>query len=91
MDGKTYICERCGGTVRIGDFPICHGNPSEHGPWVGAEEPLSPYFDEMISTDGAEITSRGQRRQIMRENHLEYRSKAKAPGKTIFLDMGRRG
>lgn len=26
------ICDDCGGDVRVGDFPFCHGDPSRHAP-----------------------------------------------------------
>ena len=24
------ICSKCGAQLHVGDFPFCHGNPSEH-------------------------------------------------------------
>ena len=86
-------CEACGGEVRIGDWPFCKGNPSAHVPAPNfGEEPLEPYEDEHLTHEpgGVEITTRGQRRQMMREQHLEYHKLPKAPGSTLYFDMSRR-
>jgi hypothetical protein len=55
---KTYICDRCGATVKVGDFPFCRGSADDHdGGWRGAEEPMEAHYDEMLSTDGETFTS----------------------------------
>ena len=95
-EGKEYVCENCGATVRIGDFPFCKGG---HGQWSGAEEPCAEFFDEHISTEGMTFTSkRAWVREMDRRHHVPatFRSDpmtkiARGPtGKLIFLDMGKR-
>lgn len=52
---------------------------------------LNRTFDENISTDGELITTRSQRRRIMKEGGLEYRPKREKPiGSRLFFDMGRK-
>ncbi len=28
------ICQACGGEMRVGDYPFCHGDPARHAPAV---------------------------------------------------------
>lgn len=90
-DSQTWLCEKCGATVGIGDFPLCRGSQSDHGAWVGAEEPLTPYEDFDLTSEPGSITisSRGDRRRIMREANLEYKRKPKLSGQTLYFDMGK--
>jgi hypothetical protein len=30
-NGNMNVCAKCGHEIRIGDFPFCKGNPSDHG------------------------------------------------------------
>jgi hypothetical protein len=87
-------CPDCGGDVRIGDWPLCNGDPAKHVP-AGqfGEDPLEPYNDWQLdpySHEGPEITTRAQRRKIMAKHSLEYvePSKLKQPaGKRLYFDM----
>jgi hypothetical protein len=36
---NTSTCERCGGELRIGDYPFCKGDPTAHAPMRGAVIP----------------------------------------------------
>lgn len=88
-------CEKCGGEIRVGDWPYCGGDPSKHVHMDRfGEDPIEPYFDEMLSTDGEHITTRSQRRKIMDKNAIvpkdnPYRNVIK--GRRLFFDMARRG
>ena len=85
-------CSDCGGDLKFGDWPFCNGDPQSHVPAPNfGEEPIEPYVDWQLSSnteDEPEITTRGQRRQIMRENGLEYRKVPKI-GKVMYFDQGR--
>jgi hypothetical protein len=78
-------CERCGAEILIGMFPFCRGNASDHGKWYGAEEPLSPYWDEHISPEGAEIRTRGERRRLMDRNGLDYHDVSKKKRGRVYV------
>lgn len=55
-----YSCDKCGAELRVGDWPFCpHGTPS-----AGMQSGFGAYFDYGL---GCEITSAGQRRQLMRQ------------------------
>ena len=84
-------CSECGGKIEVGDWPFCGGDPAAHVPAKHfGEEPLTPYYDEHISPEGAEIRTRGERRRIMRENGLDYLDvSSKKRGKRLYLDLGR--
>jgi hypothetical protein len=83
---EVLACSDCGAPRRPGDWPQCPHIPGNFG-----EEPIEPYFDEHITTEGAWITTRGQRQAIMRANNLEYRKKRTdlLPGTTRYFDMSR--
>ena len=85
------VCEVCGGTIRVGDWPFCGGNPALHVPAEHfGEEPLAPYWDEHISPEGAEIRTRGERRRIMARNGLDYQDVSKKKrGARVYVDLGR--
>lgn len=58
------VCERCGKTLHIGDYPFCsHGRPTTE-----EYRPFRPYFDIAL---GAEITSLAQWNRTMREKHAD--------------------
>lgn len=79
-------CVDCGGIRRPGDWPQCPHVPGHFG-----DDPIEPYFDEHITTEGAWITSRGQRRAIMNQNQLEFRRKRTelVSGRVQYFDMAR--
>ena len=95
---KSYVCEKCGGRVFIGDFPLCRGNPLDHGPWTGAEEPMEAVLDEHLSDQPGEAKEFTTRRELHRyldkenlvphkdrENH--HKTARWATGKMLFFDM----
>ena len=83
---QTYTCEKCGGEVKIGDFPFCRGNKEDHGPMHGFDDAFTPYVDIQLlpRTDprctsvnelgirGVPINSRSERRAFMKELGLQY-------------------
>lgn len=87
-DGKTIKCEECGGTYGEGQFPFCKGIPENHGPMHGFDDAFEPYVDTQIidrndprcdSVDargvrGVFIDSRSKRRELMRQEGLQYGS-----------------
>ena len=98
-EGKTYICEKCGAKVGINQFPFCRGNPSDHGPWSGAEEPCEEFFAEHMSTDGEHYTSKRAWVHDMDKRGFEPAKFRSDPvpkiargstGKLMFLDLGKR-
>jgi len=82
---NTTKCDECGNDYRVGDWPWCGGG-GEHRPGRYGFEPFRDYVDEHIlegGTDvglngagevvrGTRITSREQRRAIMRANKIEF-------------------
>lgn len=91
MGEKRVVYDRCGAEYGIGDFPLCHGNPSEHGVWVGAEKPCEEFYDEMVSTDGETFTSNRAWVQYLDKNHIVPRKNNQAiRGGSLFFDMGKR-
>jgi hypothetical protein len=97
-EGKEYVCDSCGATVRIGDFPFCRGVAANHGDWTGAEQPCEPFFCEHVSEDGETFTSkRAWARYLDKHNQqpAEYRSERAqhivargSTGQSLFFDMG---
>ena len=83
-------CISCGKDRVVGDWPHCpHGTAAFFG-----EEPLEAYIDENLTTDvnGVEVTTRGQRRKLMSEHHLEYaknRFSDRGKKRTYFFQGGR--
>jgi hypothetical protein len=79
-------CENCGSVYREGDFPFCRGNPSDHGPMHGFDDPFEPYVDiqlldrkdprvtsvNELGIPGVPIRSRSERRAMMKELGLQY-------------------
>lgn len=73
----------------------------EHGimPWWDCEpcrgsatfgdDPIAPYVDENIGPDPVEITTRGQRRAIMRAGNLEYKDLSSKRRGKVYVDLGR--
>ena len=99
-DKKQHHCEKCHGTVRLGDFPFCKGSKGDHGPMSGFDEAFEPYVDtQILSRDdpratavnnlgirGVQINSRSERRALMKEQGLQYGSpKFDSRGKTLYF------
>ena len=84
-------CDECGGAINVGDWPYCGGDPKAHVPATHfGEEPLTPYMDEMLGPEPIEIRTRGERRRIMSQNHLEYLDvSSKKRGSRIYVDLGK--
>lgn len=90
-------CEKCGGEYGIGDFPFCKGNKQDHGKMHGFDDAFEPYVDVQLlqSTDsrctsknelgmrGVQINSRSERRQLMKEQGLQF-------GSQRFEDRGKK-
>jgi len=83
--GLPVICEKCGADLHVGEWPWC---PHEQAPHFG-EEPMESYVDENIAPDPVEITTRGQRRAIMRESNLEYKDVSSKKRGRVYVCMGR--
>jgi hypothetical protein len=89
-------CDTCGNEFGVGDWPWC---PHEFIGGDFGEEPLEPYMDEHITKKSAPgespepygpvITTRGERRKLMREQNLEYRPKQYpyGAGRRLYFDM----
>ena len=78
-------CDACGNPISIGDWPYCpHGSARHFG-----EAPLEPYVDHNLGPEPVEITSRGQRRQIMSRAHLEYHDVSKKLRGRVYVDVRR--
>lgn len=95
-------CEKCGGEYGIGDFPFCKGNPENHGPMGGFDDPFEPYVDTQLldrkdprctgvnerGAKGVPINSRSERRAYMKQLGLQYGNQKFEPkGKKLFFDM----
>lgn len=103
---KQHHCEKCCGTVKLGDFPFCKGRQSDHGPMDGFDDPFEPYVDVQLldkkdprctsvnelGVRGVPITSRSQRRQIMKEQGLQFGTQKfdEKRGRVIYGDLGRK-
>ena len=85
-----WYCDLCGAALKVGEWPFCNGDPAAH---VFAsnfgEQPLEPYMDENIAANPIEITTRGQRRAIMRASGLEYKDVSRKKRGRIYVDMHR--
>jgi hypothetical protein len=69
----TETCRECGKEYGIGEYPFCpHGLPQGLGPAFRA------YLDEINFDRPIEITSLGQKRQLMKAYGLEERDAPKA-------------
>lgn len=105
-DDKTIHCEKCGGDYYEGDYPFCKGNPKDHGPMSGFDEPFEPYVDVQLldrkdprcdgvnemGMRGVTIHSRSERREWMKKLGLQYGTqKFNRSVKTgLFFDMAKR-
>ena len=103
--GRTLVeCGRCGGRFREGVFPFCRGNPLDHAPMGGFDDPFDSYVDSQIldwkdprcterneiGMPGVAIRSRSERRALMKELGLQYGTqKYDSRGKTKYFIMGK--
>lgn len=79
-------CERCGAPLKVGDWPFCNGDPTQHVSGVTfGEEPLTPYFDHEL---GAEVRTRGERRALMRDKGLDYVDLSSKRRGKIYVTLG---
>lgn len=88
-------CDACGEDVAVGDWPFCpHGTPGNFG-----FDPFTPYLDPHIDPHGKDvafvpslgrkmrgtmITSREQRRNLMKQNNLDWAPRPMGEGGTEF-------
>jgi len=69
------ICPRCGAVITVGMWPVCDlARGKDHGVSVQTD-PFVQHFDFAL---GAEVTSLGDRRRLMKDLHLDYRDKMSA-------------
>ena len=81
-------CDECGTTLTAPNlWPFCGGDPKKHARVEHfGDAPLEGYVDTNLGPKDIEITTRGQRRQIMRENGLEYKDVSrKTRGKRLYF------
>lgn len=76
------ICEKCGESVSIGDWPWC-----PHGVGNNLEHPMAPYIDEMIDRDGPrEFRTIGEKVRYMDRNAIIPRDLSeKRPGRKLYF------
>lgn len=86
---SSNVCEACGGERRVGDWPFCKGDPSDHAPGKFGHDPFPGYVDEHILEGGNDIgpngageivrgtriDTRSQRRKLMKEANLEFKGR----------------
>ena len=85
-----FVCEKCGGTVHIGDFPFCRGSSADHGAWTGAEEPCAEFVIEHMASDPMTFTSRRKWVREMDKRGFEPTKFRDAPPRGLIFDMGKR-
>jgi len=89
--GQPTRCDECGAMMEMGSWPFCGGDPSKHEVVRNChmgEEPLEPYWDENLGPDPILITTRGQRRKIMEEQGLYYKTtdaRRRQAGKKLYF------
>jgi hypothetical protein len=85
VEGGVF-CEKCGSVYGKGGFPFCKGYPESHGKMHGFDEAFEPYVDVQLldrkdprctavneqGVRGVPISSRSERRQIMKEQGLQF-------------------
>ena len=65
---EMVTCDTCKKEYAIGEWPFCpHGKPQ--GMFA-----YTPYWDDNLGPEPVYITSLAQKRKIMKERGLEYRS-----------------
>lgn len=65
-------CDECGGTVHIGDWPMCKGDPAKHQP----AGPRGGFKEFTVELDGVQVTvtSLQHANKIERESLARYNS-----------------
>jgi hypothetical protein len=68
-------------------WPFCRGDATKHAKVSHfGDDPIEGYVDGNLGPQDIEITTRGQRRQIMRQNHIEYKDVTrKTRGKRLYF------
>lgn len=70
------ICEKCGRSVNVGDWPFCpHGQVPISSPM--RNNPFVPYFDDGL---GEMVHSHSERTKMLRDSNLVYRDRTGKPG-----------
>jgi len=59
------VCEKCGESVSIGDWPYC-----PHEPGNNLQQPMSPYTDDMIANSPVEFRTISEKVRYMDRNNL---------------------
>jgi hypothetical protein len=75
-------CDKCGKTLEVGCWPWCPHEPALHF----GEDPMRPYYDGELD---AHITTRAERRSIMRAKGLEYKDVSKKLRGKVYVDLHR--
>lgn len=103
IDGSADRCDLCGAELQVGQWPFCHGDPSQHVDAKGfGDAPLEPYIDEHIAPAGTEvgydsegnpyrghlITTRGQRRALMSKGHIDYLDVSSKKRGRVYVCLG---
>ena len=89
-EGEVSVCDECGAELEVGCWPFCGGDPEAHVPVERfGDDPITPYMDEMLGPEPVEIRTRGERRRIMSQNHLEYLDVSKKKRGRVYVDFGR--
>ena len=75
---QTTTCDSCGGEIRLGDWPMCNGNPEKHRPAAGVViqdsiEGGELYYHGICNPDGSpkRYYSRSEIRQAEKERGVE--------------------
>jgi len=82
------LCDKCGVTLKVGDWPFCDGDPTKHVCAIGfGEQPLTRYYDHELE---AEVSTRGERRSLMGKKGLDYADVSKKRRGKLYVAMHRR-
>jgi hypothetical protein len=75
-------CDKCGKALEVGCWPWCPHESAQHF----GEDPMRPYYDAELD---AHITTRSERRSIMRAKGLEYKDVSKKLRGKLYVDLHR--
>lgn len=79
------ICEKCGYLLRVGDFPFCRGNQTDHAPGVtGVNGDECDITQEMGAPQPIRFRSKAERRRWLKENGLVQCDTKSAKGSMDF-------
>ena len=82
---QTAVCDKCGYTIRIGDWAFC-----PHGTGVGGYDAFTPVTDEHIADDPITFENRGERSRYMDRNAIVPKDLSRfKSGKKVYLDCKR--